>query len=197
MEPPLKKPRSAVAKINVCLVGAGRIGKVHYQNIVSNAKFRLLYVVDVVAATAKSLAEAAGATPLSDLAEALADPELQAIVVCAPTAQHHKIIVAAAAAKKHIMCEKPISLELAELDLCYQAAKQHGVHLLCGYQRRHDPNFSTLVKHVHDGGIGVPQVIRSCSRDNPVPTLAYLKISGGIMHDCGMPAFICYLFHKN
>jgi len=83
------------------------------------------------------------------------------------------------------MCEKPISLSVKEIDECYNEAKKHNVPLLCGYQRRSDPSFVALQEAARSGKIGTLQIIKTISRDNPVPTLAYLKISGGIFHDCG------------
>jgi len=83
------------------------------------------------------------------------------------------------------MCEKPISLHINEIDECYNEAKKHNVPLLCGYQRRSDPSFQKLVEACHKGEVGTLQIVKTISRDNPVPTLAYLKISGGIFHDCG------------
>jgi len=63
--------------------------------------------------------------------------------------------------------------------------KRCGVPLLCGYQRRSDPSFVKLQETCRNGGIGTLQIVKTISRDNPVPTIAYLKISGGIFHDCG------------
>jgi len=113
------------------------------------------------------------------------DSRVKAIVVCTPTADHKDIILAAVRAGKAVMCEKPISLKVPEIDECYLEAQKHHVPLLCGYQRRHDPTFSQLQETCKKGGIGTLQICKTMSRDNPVPTLAYLKISGGIFHDCG------------
>jgi len=83
------------------------------------------------------------------------------------------------------MCEKPISLSVKEIDECYDKAKDKNVILLCGYQRRSDPSFVQLQRDARDKKIGTLQIVKTISRDNPVPTMEYLAISGGIFHDCG------------
>jgi myo-inositol 2-dehydrogenase/D-chiro-inositol 1-dehydrogenase len=173
-------------RIGVALIGAGRIGLVHLNNVLANQRFDLLYVVDAVEAAAKAAAaKSPHAKPILTPDEALNDPRVKAIVVCTPTAQHKEVIIKAARAKKAIMCEKPISLKVEEIDECYNECKQQGVPLLCGYQRRSDPSFRKLQETCKNGGVGTLQIVKTTSRDNPVPTLAYLKISGKIFHDCG------------
>jgi len=173
-------------RIQIALVGAGRIGVVHGNNILANQRFDLRYVVDAVEANAKNVAsKAPNAKVLSSIDEALADPNLKAVVICTPTAQHKELIIKSLRAKKAVMCEKPISLKVEEIDECYNEAKKCGTPLLCGYQRRHDPSFRQLQEACRKGSVGTLQIVKTTSRDNPVPTLAYLKISGKIFHDCG------------
>jgi len=173
-------------RIAVALVGSGRIGVVHLKNIVSNARLVLKYVVDVdIKSAERAVTHAMHAQAVSSIEPVLADPSIKGIVICTPTAQHREIILAAIRAGKAIMCEKPISLNVKEIDECYAEAKKHNVPLLCGYQRRSDPSFVQLKETCKSGGIGTLQIVKTISRDNPVPTLAYLKISGGIFHDCG------------
>jgi myo-inositol 2-dehydrogenase/D-chiro-inositol 1-dehydrogenase len=173
--------------VGVCLVGTGRIGAVHFANIVGNLRLQLLYVVDVDTTRAVDFATKAGpeCQHSGTIDAALKDPRVKAVVVCTPTAQHREIILASVRAGKAVMCEKPISLKLDEIDECYKEAEKCKVPLLCGYQRRHDPTFSQLHRTCRSGGIGTLQICKTMSRDNPVPTIAYLKISGGIFHDCG------------
>jgi len=173
-------------RIGVALIGTGRIGVVHLRNICANPRLTLKYVVDVdIKSAERAAAQTVSAKALTTIDEVLADKEVQGIVICTPTAQHREAILAAIKVGKHIMCEKPISLNVKEIDECYREAKKAGVHLLCGYQRRSDPSFVQLQQSARNGAIGTLQIVKTISRDNPVPTLAYLKISGGIFHDCG------------
>jgi len=174
------------ARLPVCLVGCGRIGQVHLRHILANPRLELRYVVDVDLNAATIAAQkGTSAKALQTVDAAIADKDLKGIIICTPTAQHREIILAALRAGKAVMCEKPISLDVKEIDECYAEAKKCGVPLLCGYQRRHDPSFAQLQATCQKGGIGTVQIVKTISRDNPVPTLAYLKISGGIFHDCG------------
>jgi len=173
-------------RIGIALIGAGRIGVVHLRHILGNSRLTLKYVVDVsleYATKAASLSTTAKAVTTID--EVLADKDVKGVVICTPTAQHREHILALVRAGKSVMCEKPISLNVKEIDECYQEAKKCGVTLLCGYQRRSDPSFVHLYETCRKGSIGKLQIVKTISRDNPVPTLAYLKISGGIFHDCG------------
>jgi hypothetical protein len=54
-----------------------------------------------------------------------------------------------------------------------------------GYQRRSDPSFVKLRESIKDGKLGRVQIVKTMSRDHPVPSINFLKISGGIFHDCG------------
>jgi myo-inositol 2-dehydrogenase/D-chiro-inositol 1-dehydrogenase len=160
------------------------------KNILGNQRLRLKWVVDVsldfVKEAIRGLPDVKGTT---DFTEAFNDPSVHGVVVCTPTSDHKKVILAALRAGKPVMCEKPISLSLEETDECYAESKKLNVPLLCGYQRRSDPSFSTLHDQCKQGVIGTVQVVKTTSRDNPVPTLAYLKISGKIFHDCGSHDF--------
>jgi len=173
-------------RAGVCLVGGGRIGTVHLRNIINNPRLDLKYFVDVDEGIAKSYAaKAPGCKALLSIGEALADPSVVGVVVCSPTATHRDIILASVRAGKAVMCEKPISLKLSEVDECYNEAKKHNVPLLCGYQRRSDPSFVKLRETVISGKIGKVQIVKTMSRDHPVPPVRFLRISGGIFHDCG------------
>jgi len=172
-------------RFGIALVGTGRIGTVHFNNIVANLRLQLLYVIDVDVPRAKEFASKVPDCQHSDSIEgALKDDRVKGVVICAPTSDHRNLIVASVRAGKNVMCEKPISLKIEEIDECYKEAEKHNVTLLCAYQRRHDPSFAQLQRTCREGGIGALQIVKSTSRDNPPPTMAYLKISSGIFHDC-------------
>jgi myo-inositol 2-dehydrogenase/D-chiro-inositol 1-dehydrogenase len=111
--------------LGVCLVGSGRIGQVHAQNVIANTRLQLKYVVDVDEKSASTWASrVAGCKALKTIDEALQDPSVKGVVICTPTAQHREIILASVRAGKAIMCEKPISLHINEIDECYNEAKK-------------------------------------------------------------------------
>lgn len=162
--------------------GAGRIGAVHASNLASTGATRLRYVVDVNAAAAAALAAQYGARAV-DTATALADPEVDAVLIASSTDTHADLAIAAARAGKAIFCEKPIDLSLKRVDACLAAVRKARVPMLVGFNRRFDPSFAALHARIRRGDIGnVEQVIIS-SRDPGLPPIAYLKVSGGQFRD--------------
>jgi myo-inositol 2-dehydrogenase / D-chiro-inositol 1-dehydrogenase len=162
--------------------GAGRIGAVHASNLASSGETRLRYIVDVNPAAAAVLAAKYGAQ-VTDVATALADPAVDAVIIASSTDTHADLVIASAKAGKAIFCEKPIDLSLKRVDACLAAVKKAGVPMLVGFNRRFDPNFSALHQRIQKGAIGkVEQVIIS-SRDPGLPPVAYLKVSGGQFRD--------------
>ncbi len=168
--------------LKFALFGAGRIGAVHASNLASSGATQLLYVVDVNAAAATALAAKHGAR-VTDVASALADPAVDAVLIASSTDTHADLAIAAAKAGKAIFCEKPIDLSLRKVDACLAAVRKAKVPMLVGFNRRFDPNFAAVKERIRAGAIGnVEQVIIS-SRDPGLPPIAYLKVSGGQFRD--------------
>ena len=63
---------------------------------------------------------------------------------------------------------------------------QVGRPLFCAFNRRFDPSFAAVRAKVRAGSVGHVQMIKTTSRDSPLPSMDYLKISGGIFHDCAV-----------
>jgi myo-inositol 2-dehydrogenase/D-chiro-inositol 1-dehydrogenase len=162
--------------------GAGRIGAIHAANLAASGAARLRYVVDVNPAAAQKLAAHHGAQ-VADVATALGDPGVDAVIIASSTDTHADLAIAAARAGKAIFCEKPVDLSLKRVDACLAAVKKAGVPMLVGFNRRFDPNFAAVKERIRNGAIGnVEQVIIS-SRDPGLPPIAYLKVSGGQFRD--------------
>jgi myo-inositol 2-dehydrogenase/D-chiro-inositol 1-dehydrogenase len=123
---------------------------------------------------------------LSNLLKEDHNLKLNGVVICTPTGFHTENIKEALNAGKQVMCEKPISYSLEEVDECYNLAKEKGLHLLCAFQRRYDPNFTKLKAVLDSGKVGKLLKVRSTSRDNPVPSIDYLRTSCGIIFDCSV-----------
>lgn len=68
---------------------------------------------------------------------------------------------------------------------CYEKAAKRGLPLLCSFNRRFDPGHGRVIEEARNGNLGTIHTITTTSRDSPIPTIAYLKISNGIFHDCG------------
>jgi myo-inositol 2-dehydrogenase/D-chiro-inositol 1-dehydrogenase len=168
--------------IEVALFGAGRIGKIHGGNVVRQGGVHLKYVVDVNADAARGLAQALGAT-VTDVATAMGDPAVKAVVIASSTDTHADLIMRAAQAGKAIFCEKPVDLDLARARTCADAVRRAGVPCLIGFQRRYDPTFVAVKQRLAAGEIGEPEMLIQTSRDPGAPPVDYIKVSGGIYKD--------------
>jgi len=168
--------------MDVALFGAGRIGKIHGGNVVRQPGVRLKHVVDVNAEAARALASTLGAG-VADVATAMEDPAVKAVVIASSTDTHADLIMRAAAAGKAIFCEKPVDLDLARARTCAEAVKRAGVTCLIGFQRRYDPTFAGLKAKLDAGEIGTPEMLIQTSRDPGPPPVEYIRVSGGIYKD--------------
>jgi len=184
--------------VNIGIIGAGRIGKIHAENIVSfMSQGRLKGIADVnltpeIEAWAKNL----GVESIEkDPATLLADPDLQAILICSSTDTHADFVVQAAKAGKHIFCEKPVDLTVEKVRAALDAVHQAGVKLQVGFNRRFDHNFRRVRELVESGAVGTPQLIKISSRDPAPPPPDYIAVSGGIfldmtIHDFDMARYL-------
>jgi len=183
--------------INVGVIGTGRIGRVHAQNL----KYRipeaeLVAVSDLFVEAAQRLGADLGvAAVYQDHRRILEDKEIDAVLICSSTDTHAQFIEEAAGAGKQIFCEKPIALDLAKIDHALAAVEQAGVKLQIGFNRRFDPNFQRVQEAVAAGEVGKPHILRITSRDPSPPPIEYVKVSGGIfldmtIHDFDMARFL-------
>ncbi len=179
------------------VIGAGRIGKLHAENIATRLRdTQLLAIADIDAEAAASTA-ARLRVPVStgDYHQLLENPEIDAIVICSSTSTHAQIITEAAQAGKHIFCEKPIDFELARIDTALKAVEDAGVKLQIGFNRRFDANHRRVKQAIMNGEIGEPHMLHIVSRDPAPPPLDYIKVSGGLffdmtIHDFDMARFL-------
>lgn len=179
------------------VIGAGRIGKIHAENLATR-----ILGVEVAAIADVNLPAAQEVANRLHIPEAcedyhilLADPAIDAVAICSSTDTHARIVIEAAQAGKHIFCEKPIDLDLTRIDAALAAVKGAGVKLQIGFNRRFDPNFRKVRQMVAEGKIGEPHIVRITSRDPAPPPVAYVRVSGGLfldmtIHDFDMARYL-------
>ena len=184
-------------RLHVGIIGAGRIGKVHAETLAfALPEAEIVSITDVNREAAREVAERCGiAVVAASSEEVLADPRIEAVLICSPTGTHAALIEQAARARKHIFCEKPIALDLARIDAALQAASAAGVKLQIGFNRRFDANFARVRRAVETGEIGTPRLMHIISRDPAPPPISYVKVSGGMfvdmtIHDFDMARFL-------
>jgi myo-inositol 2-dehydrogenase/D-chiro-inositol 1-dehydrogenase len=168
--------------VKFALFGAGRIGKMHGENLSRRPDAKLLYVVDSKPEAARALAEPLGAKAATQ-EQVLADKNVDAVLIASSTDTHADIAIAAAHAKKAIFCEKPVDLTLARCDDCIREVEKAGVPMLVGFNRRFDASFLALKKQVDAGAVGTIEQVLIINRDPGLPDLAFLARSGGLFLD--------------
>ncbi|MBN1583452.1 MAG: inositol 2-dehydrogenase [Anaerolineae bacterium] len=184
-------------KINVGLIGAGRIGKLHAEHLAYRIPdANLVMVADMYVDAARTCAERFGIpVATQDYHEVIGNDDIEAVVICSSTDTHAQIIQEAAGAGKQIFCEKPIDHDLGRIDQALAAVEKAGVKLQIGFNRRFDPNFLYIREAVAAGKIGQPHILRITSRDPAPPPISYIKVSGGIfldmtIHDFDMARYL-------
>ena len=103
--------------MQIGLLGAGRIGRIHGGNVAAHPRANLAAVADADAAAAQRLAAAGGAT-ISSVDAIIAAPDIDAVVICTPTDTHADLIERAVRAGKAVFCEKPVDLSAARIRAC-------------------------------------------------------------------------------
>ena len=183
--------------VAIGIIGAGRIGKVHAENLAFRIPSASVQAIcDVNLTAARALAQQLNIPVVSDdYREMVIRPDLDAIFVCSSTDNHADAIKAAAAAGKHIFTEKPIDLDLARIDAVLDAVAAAGVKFQVGFNRRFDPTFARVHEAIHNGTIGDPHLLHIISRDPAPPPPEYVRVSGGIfldmmIHDFDMARFL-------
>ncbi len=183
--------------LNIGLIGAGRIGRLHAQNLSNQIPDVQLRMITDANESAAGECAAKFHIPEwgTDIRKIIEHPEIQALVVCSPTNTHSAIIEAAAAAGKHIFCEKPIDVDLGRIDQALHAVQRAGVLLQVGFNRRFDPNFRRVRQAVANGEVGTVHQVRITSRDPAPPSIDYILNSGGLfmdmtIHDFDMARFL-------
>jgi myo-inositol 2-dehydrogenase / D-chiro-inositol 1-dehydrogenase len=168
--------------VNFALFGAGRIGRMHAENLVRRSDARLLYVVDTKPEAARALAEPLGARA-ADTEKAFSDPEVHAVLIATSTGSHAALSIAAAKAGKAIFCEKPVDLTLEKVNQCIAAVRKAKVPMFVGFNRRFDPSFRELKRRLDAGAIGELEQVIITNRDPGLPELRFLASSGGLYLD--------------
>lgn len=186
-----------MGKVRVGIIGAGRIGKIHADNLLRMGEAEVVAISDLFAneeLLAWASARGIGLVT-TDSTELIGHPDIDAVFICSSTDTHVPLIIQAAEAGKHIFCEKPVSMDVNRTREALDAVRKADVKLQIGFNRRFDHNFKRLRELVEQGRAGDPHLIKITSRDPNPPSPAYIQVSGGIfmdmaIHDFDMARFL-------
>jgi myo-inositol 2-dehydrogenase/D-chiro-inositol 1-dehydrogenase len=131
---------------------------------------RVTAVTDVDAAVAARVGAGIGATVHASGEEVVADPQVDAVVVCSWGPTHEQYVLAAIAAGKPVFCEKPLATTQEACLRIVEAETAYGGRLVqVGYMRRYDVAYRALKRALDDGAIGAPLMMHCAHRNPSVP----------------------------
>jgi predicted dehydrogenase len=145
--------------LNVAVCGLGWWGRIIVPLAKTSAKLKVVRLVDPDPGAA-GFAASQG-LKISTFEEALGDPAVQGVVLCTPHTLHTEQIVKAASAKKHVFCEKPLSLSRADVLRAVDACRKNQVALAVGHEKRFEPPIQEAMRLVKSGELGVPLQIEA------------------------------------
>jgi myo-inositol 2-dehydrogenase/D-chiro-inositol 1-dehydrogenase len=173
-----------VTDLRIGVLGCGRIGRMHAGLIATRVDgLALAAVYDVVADAAAATVAEFGGTATRTPEELIGAPDVDAVAICSSTDTHIDLLVAAAAAGKPVFIEKPLSLDLVQVDRGIAAVRAASIPVQVGFNRRFDPSHRLVRDRVAAGDVGDVHLVRITSRDPAPPPIAYIEVSGGIFND--------------
>ena len=179
----------------IAVLGTGRIGRMHAENIAAHPRARLAGVYDIHTQAAAEVAASLGVVQFDSVETALASADVDAVLIASSTATHADLIEQSVAAGKAILCEKPIDLSLDRVNACATKIAGTSLPIMLGFVRRFDSGHAGVRHAIESGRIGELHQVTITSRDPGMAPDAYIEASGGIfrdmtIHDFDMARFI-------
>ena len=176
-----------MANVKIGVVGCGRIGKLHINNLINSVSgVEVVAVADPMldkSGAREWLAERNITNVSTDFMDIINNPEVEVVFVCSSTDTHCDISMAAVNAGKHVFCEKPIDYDIEKIKKLLALVEEKGVKFQVGFNRRFDHNHKAVADAVKNGTIGDPHIVIVSSRDPEPPPASYVAVSGGIFYD--------------
>ncbi len=183
--------------INVALLGFGRIGQMHAQNISLNKSLKLLYVYEKLEKLRKKAKKLYNCSTERNYKKIFLDNKVDIIFISSPTNTHIKFIEDGIKYNKTIFCEKPLDLNINKIIKTFKKVKKNKSKIQLGFNRRFDPGHQSIKKDLDKGKIGRLEKIIITSRDPAPPSKTYLKSSGGIFRDMMIHDFDLCRYYLN
>jgi myo-inositol 2-dehydrogenase/D-chiro-inositol 1-dehydrogenase len=182
--------------INIGILGLGRIGKIHLENLCTRIEGVRVLAAMNPSEPGRKFAEKFNVPLITDNAdEVINHPDIHAILICTSTNVHADYVIKVAKAGKAIFCEKPLDLALGKVRETLDVVKASGVPLMLAFNQRLDPNFQEVKQALLQGKIGKLRSVHIISRDPGPPPIPYIKASGGLfldmtIHDLDMARYL-------
>ncbi len=181
--------------LKIAVLGCGRIGRMHAENIAAHPRASLAGVFDIHRPAADDVGSKLGVTVFDSADDVFSSAAVDAVLIATSTPTHADFIEKAVAAGKPILCEKPIDLSLERVQRCAETIGATTVPIMLGFVRRFDPGHRAARDAIRAGDIGDLHQVVITSRDPGMAPVAYMEASGGIfrdmtIHDFDMARFI-------
>ena len=184
--------------LNVALLGFGRIGQMHANNINKHKDLKLLYVYEKIIKLSYKAKKLYSCKIETNYNKIFKDKTVDIIFISSPTNTHIKFIEEGIKYKKIVFCEKPLDLNIDKIIKTFKKIKKNKTKIQLGFNRRYDPGHFSIKKDLDKNKIGRLEKIIITSRDPAPPPVSYLKISGGIFRDMMIHDFdLCRFYLGN
>jgi predicted dehydrogenase len=140
--------------IHAAVAGLGWWGKQIVRSLNASKEIRVVRAIEPDCEPHVAFAAEHGLALSPSLTQALADPEVEAVILCTPQELHTEQVLAAARAGKHVFCEKPLAMTRANAEMSVAACREAGVVLGVGHERRFEPAMRRLRELIQEGRFG-------------------------------------------
>ena len=170
--------------VNIGILGAGGVARSHARGVAATPQAHIVAAADVDAGAARGYADEHGvARVYTDYRAALDDPAVDAVIICLPHALHAEAAIAAARAGKHVLCEKPLGVSVAECDAVIATCRAANVNLMVGHTHRFIHEHLRAVELLQAGAIGnvlhIHDSIQSPNRHKEMGWRGVRALAGG------------------
>ena len=175
--------------MQIGIIGFGFIGHLHWRHLQNMEGIRIVAVCDIDPEQLKDVQDTPGLNVYHDADQMIADPKVNVVLVAVPNHLHLEMVLKAAKAKKHILCEKPAAMNVAQFDQMMHAVRENNVMFSVHQQRRFDKDFAIAKRVFDEGMVGKPYVIKSQlygANGYMHDWHVYKKYGGGMLYDWGV-----------
>ena len=166
-------------KLNIGIIGIGRIGKIHLDNVSQHEQINNIFLCD----PHNRKEHHKGLKSYEDFRTMIKTESLDAVLICSSTPSHFEIILECCKRNIHVFCEKPVDLNIHKIADLKNEIAQAGIRFQVGFNRRFDPDFKALKSKILLGKVGQVHQITFFSRDPGLPNMEFIKTSGGMLFD--------------
>ncbi|TGD90600.1 inositol 2-dehydrogenase [Mycolicibacterium sp. CH28] len=184
-----------MSDLNIAVVGVGVMGADHVARITARISgARVSVVNDYLPEKAEQLAASIpGCRAVADSLDAIADPDVDAVLLASPGPTHEKQLLACLEHRKPVLCEKPLTTDVASaLDIVRREAELDTPLIQVGFMRRFDHEYAALKALIDGGEVGQPLMMHCVHRNPAVPPTfdSSMVVKDSLVHEVDVTRFL-------